>query len=245
MIKNTFDILVLNARPASGKSEIIDYLKRCDFQERLRRFHIGDFVEIDDFPMLWTWFEEDELLEKMGQERLHSDSDGYFKYPYLWNLLIERMSFEYQKWVERDPHYLAERTVIFEFSRGSQHGGYASAYQHLSPAVVERMAILYLNVSFEESFRKNRKRYNPLKPDSILEHGLADEKMVRLYHEDDFQELTKNHKEFLEIHGQQVPYVVFENEDDVTTTRGDALGERLEQSLDLLWQHWIKLKDRN
>jgi hypothetical protein len=33
----------------------------------------------------------------------------------------------------------------------------------------------------------------------------------------------------------KVPYVVFENEDDVTTGRGEALGERLETALQRLW----------
>ena len=75
--KNNFDILVLNARPAAGKSEIIDYLKHCSREEREDRFNISEFDEIDDFPMLWTWFEEDDILEKMGYPRLHSDEEGY------------------------------------------------------------------------------------------------------------------------------------------------------------------------
>jgi hypothetical protein len=33
-----------------------------------------------------------------------------------------------------------------------------------------------------------------------------------------------------------VPYAVFENEDDVTTARGTALGERLEETLTKLWE---------
>jgi hypothetical protein len=64
--KPSFDILVLNARPAAGKSEVIDYLKRCSVEERQKRFMIAEFEEIDDFPMLWTWFEEDDILQKMG-----------------------------------------------------------------------------------------------------------------------------------------------------------------------------------
>ena len=89
MEKNsTFDILVLNARPAAGKSEVIDYLKRSPVEVRKKRFKITEFEEIDDFPMLWTWFEEDDLLEKMGYPRLHSDEQGYFKGQHLWHLLI-------------------------------------------------------------------------------------------------------------------------------------------------------------
>jgi len=54
--RTTFDIILLTGRPGSGKSEVIDYLKQTPLEERLRRFHIGPFEEIDDFPMLWAWF---------------------------------------------------------------------------------------------------------------------------------------------------------------------------------------------
>src|SRR5512138_716903 len=94
---NHFDIVLLIARPAAGKSEIIDYLKRLPPEARAERFHVGSFAEIDDFPMLWAWFEEDALLEKMGHPRLHTDKDGYFLETYLWDLLIERITLEYQK----------------------------------------------------------------------------------------------------------------------------------------------------
>ena len=57
-----FNIILLIARPGAGKSEIIDYLKQTPLEERISRYHVGKFKEIDDFPMLWTWFEEDEIL---------------------------------------------------------------------------------------------------------------------------------------------------------------------------------------
>lgn len=236
--KNTFDILVLNARPAAGKSEIIDYLKKCPLEERKRRFMVGEFEEIDDFPMLWTWFEEDDILEKMGYPRLHSDEDGYFKGNHLWHLLIRRMCFEYLKKVTRIPDYHQTYTTIIEFSRGSEHGGYREAYQHLSKEVLERMAILYLDVSYGESLRKNRARFNPNEPDSILEHGLPDRKLEKLYKDVDWHELAKDDPAYLDIQGYKVPYVIFENEDDVTTARGNVLGERLEARLQTLWQRW-------
>ena len=238
--KNAFDILVLNARPAAGKSEVIDYLKRCSLEERKKRFMVADFEEIDDFPMLWTWFEEDDILEKMGYPRLHSDEDGYFKGEHLWHLLIRRMCFDYKKRLTRIPDFHQTYTTIIEFSRGTEHGGYRAAYQHLSREVVERMAILYLDVSYSESLRKNRARFNPNKPDSILEHGLPDKKLERLYKEVDWHELIKDDPAYLTIQGVKVPYVVFENEDDVTTARGEALGDRLEARLQTLWQRWIE-----
>jgi len=237
-----FDVLILIARPAAGKSEVIDYLKRTPVDERLQRFHVGKIEEIDDFPMLWTWFEEDALLERMGHPRLHTDSDGYFLHTYFWNLLIERMGLEYQKKQRDVPGLDAEYTTLVEFSRGKEHGGYQSAFQHLLPEMVERAAVLYLDVSWEESLRKNRRRFNPDKPDSILEHGLPDAKLERMYREVDWPEVSGSDPAFLNIQGYKVPYVVFDNSDDVTTERGSALGERLEQVTGELWKRYCKRK---
>jgi hypothetical protein len=83
--------------------------------ERKERFHVGKMIALDDFPMLWTWFEEDDLLEQMGKPRLHTDHAGYFKYPYLWDVLIKRIGLDYQK-LARDKD-LQDATVIIEFSR--------------------------------------------------------------------------------------------------------------------------------
>ena len=97
-MKEIFDKIILLGRPASGKSEVIHYVKNLNLEERRKRFHLGQIKDIDDFPMLWTWFEEDDILEKkFGKPRLHSTSDGYFIYEYLWHLLIERISLDYLK----------------------------------------------------------------------------------------------------------------------------------------------------
>ncbi len=238
--KNTFDIILLIARPAAGKSEIIDYLKKTPLNERAERFHIGDFDEIDDFPMLWTWFEEDALLEKIGHPRLYTDQQGIFLHQYLWNLLVERIGLEYQKKQRDIADYSESFTTIVEFSRGTEHGGYRSAFSHLSPQMLQKMAVLYVDVPWEESLRKNRRRFNPEKPDSILEHGLEDWKLERLYKEVDWSEVSKDDPQFLTIQGIQIPYVVFDNADDVTTQRGAALGERLEGALNVLWTLYKK-----
>lgn len=234
---NTFDALLLIARPAAGKSEIIDYLKHTDLDSRRQRFHIDEFEEeIDDFPMLWTWFEEDDILSELGHPRLHTTQDGYFKAHYLWDMLIRRICLEYHKRLRDNPAYHDHHTTIIEFARGSEHGGYARAFAHLSQEVVQRAAILYVNVSFEESRRKNRQRFNPDRPDSILEHSLPDERLTRLYKESDWEQVRVADPEFVIIQGQRVPYVVFDNEDDVTSERGEALGERLEETLGRLWE---------
>lgn len=233
---NLFKKIILLGRPASGKSEIIHYLKNTPLEERKSRFHIGELIEVDDFPMLWTWFEEDAILEKIfNKPRLHSDKEGYFLYEYLWHLLIERISLDYKKSM-RDIGNKAENvTHLIEFSRGTEHGGYKEAFKHLSVELLKDSAILYVNVTFEESLRKNRKRFNPDKPDSILEHGLPDEKLERLYKLVDWEEVTVGTTTHLNINGIDVPYVVFENMPSKTDDPA-LLGPALDDVIGKLWE---------
>jgi hypothetical protein len=97
--------------------------------------------------------------------------------------------------------------------------------------VLERASVLYVRVSFAESLRKNRRRFNPDKPHSILEHALSDDKLERLYGQDDWDGLERAGPDHLILGGRRVPAATFENEDDVTTPRGPGLGLRLEECL--------------
>jgi hypothetical protein len=233
---SVFDLLLILARPAAGKSEVIHYLKNLSPQVRQSAFHLGRLDELDDFPMLWTWFEEDALLEKMGHPRLHTDSSAYFLHSWLWDLLIERIGLDYQKLLrDRRPSPEGNSTLV-EFSRGTEHGGYASAFKHLPALMLEWMAILYIDVPWEESLRKNRARFNPDRPDSILEHSLPDAKLERLYKETDWPLLAPQPQGYLTLQGFSVPYVTFPNDDDLTTLGGEALGNRLEEKLNILWK---------
>jgi hypothetical protein len=237
-MQNTFDVLILIARPAAGKSELIRYLRGVEIEERARRFHIGEFEEIDDFPMLWSWFEEDGILVDLGRPRLHTSSDGYFLHTYLWDLLIRRIGLEYVKRLREDPAYHDRYTMIIEFSRGTEHGGYRRAFRHMSDEILNRAAVLYIDVSYEESVRKNRARYNPERAHSILEHGLPEDKMDTLYRNTDWHSLSAADPHHLLLRGVRIPYAVMENEDDVTTAGGPALGTRLELVMHALWERY-------
>jgi hypothetical protein len=238
MEREIFKTVFLLARPAAGKSEIMQYLDKLPLDERKSVFHVGRLIHLDDFPMLWTWFEEDDLLQAMGKPRLHTDAQGYFKYPYLWDLLIKRIGLEYRK-LMRDTD-MQDTTVIIEFSRGKEHGGYRSAFQNLDPLLLDEATILYVDVSWEESLRKNRRRFNPERPDSLLEHGIPDEKLKRIYYETDWHEISKTFPDFLEISGKMIPYVIFDNEDDLTSKLDQAFVERLQCSLEKLWELYTR-----
>lgn len=239
---NTFDILLLIARPAAGKSEIIAHLKNTPLEERTQKYHIGEFEELDDFPMLWTWFEEDAILTELGHPRIHTDDEGNFLHTYLWDLLIKRINLEYEKAIRDKGEDDYRKTFVIEFSRGTSHGGFQRAFDHLSKRIAERLAILYVDVSWEESLRKNQSRFNPDRPDSILEHGLSDAKMESLYKSSDWNEIISDQPNAILIQGITVPYIIFENEDDVTSQGGAILSSRLHDRLSALYDRYQTAK---
>jgi hypothetical protein len=222
MTTDPLPLLILIGRPASGKSEIVEHLR-----------------VLDDFPYLWSWMEEDHLLEsRLGQPRLHTDARGFFLYTHLWDLLIERLAHDYIAASGELGSRAAAHSFILEFSRGSEHGGYQRALGRLDAAILSRAALMYVDVTFEESLRKNRRRFNPARPGSILEHSLSDEKMTRLYREDDWPDLSRADPECLLLGVLRIPYVVFENQDDVTTGQSEALDRRLRERLSTLHALW-------
>ena len=113
--------------------------------------------------------------------------------------------------------------------------GYRTALGHFDKNLLKKAAVLYIDVSYEESLRKNRTRFNPERPDSILEHSLSDEKMERLYQHSDWEQISADDDQYLTIDGVRVPYAIFPNEDDITTTGGEPLEARLETVLSHLW----------
>ena len=106
--------------------------------------------------------------------------------------------------------------------------------------MLKHAAIIYVNVSFEESLRKNRKRKNPDKLHSILEHSVEDDKLKKLYSHDDFHDFVADDDSYVNVKGIKVPYVILENLDDVTSERGEKLDARLFSTLDKLWKNYKK-----
>jgi hypothetical protein len=248
-MKNTFDIVIINGRPAAGKSEIIDFLKKTPLEERIEKFHIGEFEEIDDFPILWERFEDDDIMEEMGLPRLISNTEfeykgeklkGYnFKEKWFWNFLIKKLNLQYEKMLRDNPDYHSKKTLLIEFSRGSEHGGFKTAYEYLSDRILSKAVTLYIDVTWEESLRKNRRRYNPDKPDSILEHALEDKKLEMMYKDSDWAEFSGKDENFLIVKGYKVPFGVFNNMPEKTDSP-EKIKPHLEEVMAKIWKHYKK-----
>jgi hypothetical protein len=226
-------LVIITGRPAAGKSELIDFLKRTPLEERIRRFHIGDFEELDDFLYVWETFEIDDILSRNSKARIWTDEKYWFKDPFIWNLYMERLSLEYRKKIARDPGYHEKKTTLVEFARGGKEG-IAEALRFLHPDLLSRAALVYIKVSYEESVRKNRRRARKGEEDSILYHSLPDEKMEYYYKENDWEQLAARDPDMLDVKGIKVPYAVFENEPEKTLDPV-KIGEELERVMGKLW----------
>lgn len=230
-----FPVIILIGRPAAGKSEIIDYLKKLPESERRARLHIAPFEEIDDFPWVWQLFEDDDVREKLGRERQNTTRDYYFNDPFLWNFLIGKINLDFAKKLAGEPEYLNKHTAIIEFARGGENG-FTEAFSCLSNEILNHAVIMYIDVPFAESVRRNRRRARPGMESSILYHSLSDEKMERLYRSNDWARLSGDQPEgIIKIKGHEVPFAVFENEPEKTDDPA-KLGPALVQVLDKLWR---------
>jgi hypothetical protein len=88
----------------------------------------------------------------------------------------------------------AGKTIVIEAARGGPNGaaypltppyGYDTAFQRLSPTILERASVLYIQVDPAESRRKNIERGRPDGHGSILHHSVPMEVMLGQYGTDD------------------------------------------------------------
>ncbi len=237
-MKNHFPILIITGRPAAGKSEIIDFLKKCDPVVRLDKYHIADFEELDDFLYVWETFELDDLMTEIGRERVWSDERYWFKDPYIWDLFIKRLSLDYRKKIARLPSYHERMTTIVEFARGGENAIH-HALSFLSNEMLQKASLMYIRVTYEESVRKNRRRARKGQEDSILYHSLPDEKMEAYYRTNDWEDLESRNPDYIGVKGHRVPYAVFENMPEKTLDPA-LIGEELERATSRLWRIWCR-----
>lgn len=220
-------VIILVARPAAGKSEVIDYLKKTPLVERMERFRVAELAEFDDFLYIWEWFEEDDFLSQHGKERLHSKPDYYFKDEFAWHVCIQKINNAFAKRLA-EPDFLKRYTSLIEFARGGENG-FRDAFNFLSDDILKLAKIIYIKVTYEESVRKNRKRARKGEEHSVLYHSLPDDKMEFYYKINDWDKLSGGKDSgVIEIKGHRVPFAVFDNMPEKTddpAKLGPALDE--------------------
>lgn len=221
--------LILIGRPASGKSEFIHLLKNIQEAERATNYHIGRMTELDDFVWLWEKFVEDDLWEVAGHQRRFSKRAEH-AYVLTDGTLLDFLLAQFNVAFDRAPK---DGTVVIEFARGAGDGGYAHALHHLSDAILQDAAILFIYASYAESCRRNEARYQEKLKHSVLAHKVPEEDQVRFSKEIDWLELTHRQPQgYLPIRQFQVPFVTMDNEQELVDVA--AFCQRCRAALDLL-----------
>lgn len=224
-----FKKLILIGRPASGKSEFIDFIKKIPEEKRKEKYHIGPIAELDDFLWLWQKFLEDDLWENAGHKRLFSRREEH-GYVITDGSLLD---FCFEKFNAEVPKAPKEGTLLIEFARGKGDGGYKHALNRLNDAVLQDAAILFLLTSYEEAKRRNEARYVEKLKHSVLAHKVPEADMIRFAKEIDWLELTGNQPQgFLQIRSNKIPFVTITNEPELKDEAG--LEKRYKQALDSL-----------
>ncbi|MBN1898672.1 MAG: hypothetical protein JW827_07840 [Spirochaetes bacterium] len=240
-MRDKFDIVLLLGRPAAGKSEIIDYLKKIDIEQRIEKFHIAHIVEIDDFKFIWKRGEMDDRREKMTKKRLDTlkiKIGGYVvKNNSVYKKLISDINTLFKE--KYNTQFFFKRNTLFiEFSRGGTNG-YKDSLSLLDRSLLSRTVIYYVNVSYEESLRKNKRRYDPDLEDSILFHTVPD-RVMKKYRTDDWKKLSRQ-KNVLTINRTKVPYAVFQNEPE-KTNEPEKIKKELLRINNTLYKNYNKLR---
>ncbi len=226
-----FKSIILVGRPASGKSEFIDFMKKCSPTERMEKYHLGEICELDDFLWLWQKFVEDDCWEAAGYSRRFSKkvdhayviTDGS-----ILDYCLARFNAEYPKQPE-------DNTILVEFARGEADGGYLHALSHLSDEILKDAAVLFIYASYDEACRRNEARYQEKLKHSVLAHKVPEEDMIRFGKEIDWLKITKEQPSgTLQIRGLSVPFVTMSNEPELKEM--GPLGQRYQQALNTLWR---------
>ena len=232
-----FEHLFVLGRPAGGKSEFIDFMKKLPADERARGFGIGRFEEIDDFPWLWEACVEDDAREQRGEPRLVSErtAEGYnITRPKFRGSLVDHFNRAISAKYLANPAFYEDGTLLIEFARGTDDG-FRESLERFQPDILQRGAILYIKVSFEESFRRNSSRYKPGQEESILFHKVPDRDMLGFFRDNDWDTITKGAPDgWLDLAGVRVPFVSMLNEPEASDP--DVLCERYAQALGRLME---------
>lgn len=215
-----FENILLLGRPASGKSEFIDFMKQVSDADRASKYRIGKFTEMDDFPWIWDKFMEDNILESAGYPRLYSfggDNPGLkAEGGPLFDFCLAKFNAEYASRYQNNAEFYKDGTLIIEFARGGDNA-YAKALALLSPEILKKSAILFVLVSHEESCRRNNARYQEKLQHSILAHKVPDETMETFYKIHDWLALTQHRPDgHVTANGIQVPFVTMSNEPELS-----------------------------
>ena len=136
MENNVFKVVLLQALPASGKSEVRNFMANIEPERLKKEFHIGENLQLDDFPYVHMMRRIDNELEAMGQARLFYPGEEPFIDGRDWGTLCCLLNEDYHDLLNRNvqkPDSCAQ--LLFDrYDRAGQIVGIAAVTEDAATA---------------------------------------------------------------------------------------------------------------
>ena len=101
MSKKVFKTVLLIALPASGKSEVRHFMANIEPKRLEEEFHIGDNLQLDDFPYVHFMRCIDGEMEKLGKDPIFYPGQNPFINNYDWGTLVHLLNEDYHDLLNR------------------------------------------------------------------------------------------------------------------------------------------------
>lgn len=137
-----FDVVLLMALPASGKSEIRNFMANIP-EERLRKeFHIGQTIQLDDFPYVHMMRRIDDELMRMGEPRVFYPGEAPLIDGRDWQTLCNLLSEDYMDIRNRNAVTTdsAARLLFVRIDRAAMNAGFGPRLGLIRPEILDKLA---------------------------------------------------------------------------------------------------------
>ncbi len=102
MKNNVFKVVLLQALPASGKSEVRNFMAHVEPERLQNEFHIGENLQLDDFPYVHMMRRIDEELAKLDKPRVFYPGEAPFLDGCDWGTLCNLLNEDYHDLMNRN-----------------------------------------------------------------------------------------------------------------------------------------------
>ncbi len=142
-MNDVLDTVLLLALPASGKSEVRRYLAHLDPEQSRRDFHLGETVQLDDYPYVHLMRRIDDELAAFGRPRVFFlAADRPFRDARDWGTLIELVNEDHADLVARTKARApsAGELLLRRFDAASERAGAPARFAAMAPPARAQLA---------------------------------------------------------------------------------------------------------
>ena len=142
MENNVFKVVLLQALPASGESEVRNFMANIEPERLKQEFHIGENLQLDDFPYVHMMRRIDNELQAMGHARVFYPGEEPFIDGRDWGTLCCLLNEDYHDLLNRNVQKpdSAAQLLFDRYDRAAQIAGLAPRLGLLPEDVRKKLA---------------------------------------------------------------------------------------------------------